>query len=56
MKIVVIKSENDPFEKARRLLDRELTPRERKWLILADEMLKKTEKPRVLSRTRWKAA
>jgi len=56
MKIVVIKSENDPFEKARRLLDRELTPRERKWLILADEMLKKTQRHPVLSKTRLKAA
>jgi hypothetical protein len=33
-----------------------LIPQERKWLILADEMLKKTEKPRVLSKSRLKAA
>jgi hypothetical protein len=56
MKIVVIKSENDPFEKARRLLDRELTPQEHKWLTLADEMLKKTHKYPALSKTRLKAA
>jgi len=56
MKLVVIKSENDLFEKARQLLDRELTPHERKWLLLADQMLKKVKSHRLLSRFRSRAA
>jgi hypothetical protein len=48
MKLVVIKSEPDEFEKAKQLLDRDLTAKERTWLIFADVLLRKSEKRRPL--------
>jgi hypothetical protein len=56
MKLFVIKSEDDQFEKAKQLLERDLTPTERKWLILADEMLRKAERRRFISRMGSRAA
>jgi hypothetical protein len=44
MKIVVIKTEVDQFDKAMQVLERELTPQERTWLILADVLLKRPGK------------
>ena len=47
MKLIVIKSEKDVFEKAKQLLERDLTPKERRWLMLADELLAKVERHRL---------
>jgi hypothetical protein len=44
MKLVVIKPEFDEFEKAKQLLERDLTPKERTWLILANVLLRKVDK------------
>ncbi len=44
MKLVVIKAEVDEFDIAQQLLERDLTPKERTWLMLADVLLKKAEK------------
>jgi hypothetical protein len=44
MKLVVIKPEVDKFDQAKQLLERELTPKERTWLILADVLLRKDKK------------
>jgi len=56
MKLVVIRSEMDEFEKAKELLERDLTPRERTWLILADVLLRKVDKRGFVRKTHNKAA
>jgi len=56
MKLFVIKKEIDQFEKAQQLLERDLTPQERKWLILANELLSRCQKQRTAKRVRFKAA
>jgi len=56
MKLVVIRSEMDEFEKAKELLARDLTPRERTWLILADVLLRKVDQCGFVSTTGHKAA
>ena len=55
MKIVVIKTEVDQFDKARQVLERDLTPKERTWLMLADVLLRTVGK-RVSARKGAKAA
>jgi hypothetical protein len=55
MKLFVIKSQTDQFQKAAQVLERDLTPQERKWLILAEELLRRAEKRRFLNRLKPKA-
>lgn len=56
MKLVVIKPELDKFDEAKELLERELTPKERTWLILADVLLRKEKKRGSMQRLSTRAA
>ena len=56
MKLWVVKAENDPFERTKRLLERDLTPKERRWLMLADELLRRIAKRRFANKAGLKAA
>jgi len=56
MKLFVVKKEIDQFEKAQQLLQRDLTPQERKWLILANALLSRFPMPRLVKRVKFKAA
>jgi len=56
MKLWIFNAENDPFERAKRLLERDLTPRERRWLILADELFKRNATRRFANKAGLKAA
>ena len=44
MQVHLVKPEEEGFEELQRLLQRELTPDERRWLRLADQFLAKWQK------------
>jgi hypothetical protein len=46
MKLGVVRQSENQYEEAEQLLGRELTPMERKWLMLADELLSHSQRLR----------
>ncbi len=44
MKLLILKSKEDPLEKTQVQLERDLTPKERRWLTFADDLIKGVEK------------
>jgi hypothetical protein len=56
MKLVVIKPEPDDFDRAKQLLERDLTPQERRWLILANVLLKQFDRCEFVRKVDRKAA
>ncbi len=56
MKLGIIRSAENQFEEAERLLERELTPDECRWLTLADELLRRDKVEYIAAIVRSKAA
>jgi hypothetical protein len=44
MKLGVVRESENQYEEAEQFLGRELTPTERKWLMLADELISSSQR------------
>lgn len=56
MQVHLVKGEEDRFEVLERELGRELTPPERRWLLLADQVLQRAKKDSSVAMPRSMAA
>ncbi len=56
MKLGIVRSTENQFEEAERLLNRELTPDQCRWLTLADGLLRKDKNEYIAGTIRSKAA
>ena len=46
MKLGVVRESENQYEDAEQFLGRKLTPIERRWLMLADELISRSQRPR----------